>query len=97
LKPFKILGTLRRKFSNEFKKKVVLEALKEQSTIEALSKKYELHPTQISSWKAEALANFEQVFKGDKTKKDAITIDLEKLYARIGQLNIEVDFLKKRL
>lgn len=91
------MGTTRRKFSTEFKKKVVLEALKEQSTIEALSKKYELHPTQISTWKAEALANFEQVFKGEKTKKEESSADLDKLYARIGQLNMEVDFLKKRL
>ena len=91
------MGTTRRKFSIEFKKKVVLEALKEQSTIESLSKKYELHPTQISTWKSEALSNFELVFKGDKIKKAEGSQDLEKLYARIGQLNMEVDFLKKRL
>lgn len=91
------MGTTRRKFSTEFKKKVVLEALKEQSTIEALSKKYEVHPAQISSWKAEALANFEQVFKSEKPKKESKEVDVDKLYARIGQLNMEVDFLKKRL
>lgn len=91
------MGTSRRKFSTEFKKKVVLESLKEQLTIEAISKKYELHPTQISTWKAEAIANFEQVFKGDKAIKTASIVDTEKLYARIGQLNMEVDFLKKNL
>ena len=91
------MGTSRRKFSTDFKKKVVIESLKEQITIEALSKKYELHPTQISTWKAEALVNFEQVFKSEKSKNTTASVDVEKLYARIGQLNMEVDFLKKRL
>lgn len=87
----------RRKFSADFKKKVVLEALKEQDTLESIAKKYELHPTQISTWKAEALANFEQVFqKGKSDKKEADT-DIEALYSRIGQLSMEVEFLKKRL
>jgi transposase len=91
------MGTSRRKFSTDFKKKVVLESLKEQTTIEALSKKYELHPTQISTWKAEAITNFELVFKGDKVPKQGSQVDVEKLYSRIGQLNMEVDFLKKKL
>lgn len=91
------MGTSRRKFSTEFKKKVVLESLKKQITIEALSKKHELHPTQISTWKAEAIANFEHVFKAEKALKSTDSIDVDKLYARIGQLNMEVDFLKKRL
>lgn len=91
------MGTSRRKFSTEFKKKVVLESLKEQITIEELSKKHELHPTQISTWKADAIANFEQVFKAEKSKNTSNSVDTDKLYARIGQLNMEVDFLKKRL
>lgn len=82
----------RRKFSADFKKKVVLEALKEQDTLESIAKKYELHPTQISTWKVEALANFEQVFqKGKSDKKEADT-DIEALYSRIGQLSMEVEF-----
>ena len=46
---------IRRTFSKEFKSKVVLESLKEKETIEFLAKKYELLPTQISIWKAEAI------------------------------------------
>lgn len=91
------MGTTRRKFSTDFKKKVVLESLKEQSTIEVLANKYELHPSQISSWKAEAIANFELVFAGGKPTKIVENVDVDKLYARIGQLNMEVDFLKKKL
>jgi transposase len=88
----------RRKFTLEFKAKVVLEALKERSAIEELARKYDLHPTQINTWKREAVANMAAVFSGDKAEvaveKEQQT---EKLYAQIGQLKVENDFLKKRL
>ena len=91
------MATNRRKFSVEFKKKVVLEALKERETIEVLAKKYELQPSQVSLWKSEALSNFEQVF-GNKVKNTAAPeVDIEKLYAQIGQQKVEIDFLKKKL
>lgn len=54
--------TTRRKFSKEFKSKVVLEALKERETLEGLGKKYELQPTQISLWKTQAMRNFSFFF-----------------------------------
>lgn len=88
----------RRKFSAEFKAKVVLESFKERSTIEELARKYELHPTQINTWKREAVANLAAVFNADKSE-DTINHDeqTEKLYAQIGQLKVENDFLKKKL
>lgn len=88
----------RRKFSADFKAKVVLEALKERSTIEELARKFELHPTQINTWKREALSNMASVFGADKN--EAVSDheqQTEKLYAQIGQLKVENDFLKKRL
>jgi len=87
----------RRKFKQEFKAKVVLEALKERETIEALAKKYELSPNQISTWKAQALANFAEVFSKEKSKESKPDVDIEKLYSQIGQLKVENDFLKKKL
>lgn len=54
--------TTRRKFTKEFKSKVVLEALKERDTLENLAKKFELLPTQISTWKSQALGNFTTLF-----------------------------------
>jgi|GEM_PF-3362665 len=56
------MSTTRRKFSKEFKSKVVLESLKERETLESLAKKYELTPTQISIWRSVALKNFGNVF-----------------------------------
>jgi transposase len=86
----------RRKFSSEFKAKVVLEALRERETIETLARRYELHPNQISAWKKEAQANLKQVFErgnGSAAQED----NSEKLYAQIGQLKVENDWLKKKL
>lgn len=91
------MSTKRRKFSIEFKKKVVLEALKELETIDVLSKRFELQPSQISLWKAEALSNFEQVFNKKSKQQEASTVDINGLYAQIGQQKVEIDFLKKKL
>lgn len=88
----------RRKFSADFKAKVVLEALKERSTIEDLARKYELHPSQINNWKKEAVSKMSSVF-GAASGEEASDHEqqTEKLYAQIGQLKVENDFLKKRL
>lgn len=88
----------RRKFNADFKTKVVLEALKEKSTIEELARKYELHPNQITVWKKEFLANASAVFENsgnkESVKKDRDE-EIVRLYAKIGQIQIENDFLKK--
>lgn len=88
----------RRKFTADFKSKVVIEALKERSTIEELAKKYEVHPTQINTWKREFLGKAASLFddknEHDDKQKEA---DTERLYAQIGQLKVENDFLKKKL
>ena len=83
----------RRKFSAEFKTKVVLEALKEQLTIQELSSKFEIHPNQISTWKSEFLGKASTVLdaKGSKDKEDFYS---EKRYKIIGHQKVEIDFLK---
>jgi transposase-like protein len=92
------MSTKRRKFSKEFKAKVVLEALKERETLESLAKKYELQPTQISLWKAQAMSNFSILFsQGSKPEEEISEAELESLYAQIGKLQVQNDFLKKKL
>lgn len=88
----------RRKFKPDFKVKVVLEALSERYTIQELGRKYEIHPTQISTWKAQFLQNanavFEHPVKDSKTEAE----EKEEHYLKvIGQQKIEIDFLKKAL
>jgi len=85
----------RRKFSGAFKAKVALEALKERETLAELSKRFEVHPNMIGKWKQEFLDRSAEVF--DKKSDSDTEIDPEKLYAKIGQLEIENDFLKKSL
>ena len=87
----------RRKFSKEFKLKVVLEALKERHTLSELSQKYELHPNQISSWKQDFLKKAGEVFTNKSLEDKDDEQEKEKLYAKIGALQMEVDFLKKKL
>lgn len=91
------MSRTRRTFGKDFKAKVVVEALKEKDTIEVLAKKYELLPNQISMWKSEAIRNLSAVFSAEKTVVAKDEIPTEKLYARIGQLTLENDFLKKSL
>lgn len=86
----------RRKFTTEFKTKVVLEALKERETLEFLSKKYELQPNQIINWKKQALSNFSNLFASEN-KEETEKVDVQNLYAQIGELKVENDFLKKKL
>lgn len=92
------MSRTRRTFDDGFKAKVVLEALKEKETLEVLAKRFELLPTQISAWKAEATKNIALVFNAEKpVKKNRNEIPPEKLFARIGELTLENDFLKKKL
>ena len=53
----------RKKYASGFKTKVVLEALQERDTIQELAKKYDLHPTQISTWKGQFLSSASSVFE----------------------------------
>lgn len=86
----------RKNHSSAFKAKVVLEALKEQKTITELAMIYEVHPNQISTWKKEFLDNAAEVFEKSQKRQKEDT-DMGKLYEAIGQLQIENNWLKKKL
>lgn len=85
----------RRKFTSAFKAQVAIEALKDRESLAELSKHYEVHPTMISKWKMEFLEKSSGVF--DKKSEEESEVDPENLYAKIGQLEMENDFLKKSL
>ena len=88
----------RRKFTSKFKTKVVLEALKERQSVAELAQKYELHPTQISTWKKEFIEGAEQVFEsGKKSSKTEAEQEKDRLLKTIGQLKMDVDFLRDAL
>lgn len=85
----------RRKFTASFKAKVAVEALKNQKTLAELSAQFEVSSVMISKWKSEFLENMAIVFEKDNLKRNEESVDVEKLYAQIGQLKVENDFLKK--
>jgi transposase-like protein len=86
----------RRKFTAEFKARVALEAAKDQLTLAELSNKYELSGVLISRWKKEFLSNLSATFEGKSSEEEQTEqVNIEKLYAQIGQLKVENDFLKK--
>ncbi|MBS3777438.1 MAG: transposase [Bacteroidales bacterium] len=87
----------RRKFSSKFKTKVAIEALQEKLTKQELAQKYQLHPNQIQKWKRAFLDNADQVFESDNASNKDPEKEQQKLYEKIGQLQVEVDFLKKAL
>ena len=87
----------RRKLSIEFKTKVVLEALKERSSLAELSEKYKVSGTQISTWKGEFLKNAHMALGGNISNAPTEQNETQKLYSKVGQLQMENDFLKKVL
>ena len=86
--------TTRRKFTAEFKSKVALDAIREHQSLAELSRKHEVSPVMISRWKNEFLSNAASVFN-NASDSEKSNEDVEKLYAQIGKLKVEVDFLKK--
>jgi len=88
----------RKKFKSDFKAKVALEALKEQKTLNQLAEEFKLHPNQISLWKRELMTRAEEIFGIVKDKEKIKTEELvPKLYQEIGQLKVELDWLKKKV
>ena len=89
----------RKQFQASFKSRVVLEALKEQQTLSELASRFEIHPNQISNWKRQAKEQLPDIFKKgviEKTEKKHEELT-DRLYKRIGQLEVELDWLKKKI
>jgi len=84
----------RRKFKPEFKAQVALAAIQERETLSELAKRYKVHQVQITKWKKEFLENASAAFEKDAGDKYA-DAEKQRLYAKIGQLEVERDWLKK--
>jgi transposase-like protein len=87
----------RKKYSASFKAQVALEAVKNDATIAELSKKYDVHPTQIQVWKNELISRSESLFLKSSQREEGNESRLAELERKIGQLTVENDFLKKGL
>ena len=87
----------RRNHSPVFKAKVALEAAKEEKTLAELAQQYELHVNQISSWKQELLEGVSRLFEKEGEVKRDQEAEVKELYAKIGELTMERDFLSHKL
>src|SRR5690349_923179 len=91
------MTTQRRRHSAEFKAKVALEARKQQRTINEIAACYQVHPVQVQQWKRQLLDALPNLFgsKRDKAEQEQEEL-LAQLYQQIGQLKVEVDWLKTK-
>jgi transposase len=84
----------RRNHSPAFKAKVALAAIKGEKTLAELAQLHDVHPNQITAWKAQLVEAAAGVFGSRSTDKEAVpTVDLKGLHAKIGELTVENDFL----
>lgn len=87
----------RKRFTNTFKAKVSLEAIKEEKTITELSQEYGIHPNQIIRWKKHTMEHLSEIFGNSREMKQNVNSQLiEQLYSQIGKLKVELDWLKKK-
>ncbi len=81
-----------------FKEKVAIEAIRGAETPGQLASRFAIHPIQVGVWKKTALEAIHQIFSGgSKQKEKEIEDNREELYNKIGRLEIENDFLKKKV
>ncbi len=86
----------RRNHTASFKAKVALAAVKGKALAE-LAQQFDVHPNQITQWKAQLLEGAAGVFGKDKSEAAASNVDVKSLHAKIGELTLENDFLEGAL
>jgi transposase-like protein len=91
------MGTVRRRHSSEFKARVALEAVKGHKTLNELASEFGVHPVQIAQWKRQLVEASPATFEGGASRNErAQEALIEQLYQQIGQLKVEVDWLRKK-
>ena len=87
----------RRSFSAEMKARIALEAIKGQKTIQEIASHYGMHPNQVTNWKRQAIQGTPALFADRRSQRDISEETLKaELYQQIGQLQVELDWLKKK-
>jgi len=91
------MGKIRKSYNAAFKAKVALEAVKKEKTIAQLSSEYGVHANQINKWRKQLLEKLPGLFSDKRKEKEKNTEALQdELYKQIGQLKVELDWLKKK-
>lgn len=91
---------MRKTYTSEFRKRVVLEILKEEKTISEIASEYEVHPSQLKKWNAQVLKRLPEILDDGRRKGDsqaaAYQKQIQDLYAEIGELTTKLNWLKKK-
>jgi transposase-like protein len=91
---------MRKKYTTKKKAQIVLEILKEERSIPRIASEYGIHPNQLYKWKAQALEGLPNLFederKTEKVLRAAHEQELNELYAEIGRLTTQLNWLKKK-
>ena len=86
-----------RKFSAELKAKIAVEAIKGQRTVQEIASSYGVHPNQVTNWKKQLLDFSAEAFSTGRVRSDVADEQLRTdLYAEIGKLKVELDWLQKK-
>ncbi len=92
------MGRKRRTFTDKFKAKVAVEAVKGLKTINELAAEYQVHPNQISEWKKQLLTGAPELFASGKKPGGKTEAELTApLYEEIGRLRMDIRWLEKKL
>ena len=90
---------MRKRHSPEFKAKAVLETLKEERPLNQIASDFEVHPNMLSAWKSSAVKGLPSLFEREtkaQADQEAHEKQLEELFAQIGRLTQQVNWLKKK-
>lgn len=87
----------RRKFTDQFKAKVALEALRGDKTVQEIAARHQVHPNQVSTWKRQVVEGMADVFANGGKVEGPTEAEVKELHAKIGRLAVENDFLSAGL
>jgi transposase len=88
--------TKRKRYSGAFKAKVGLEALMGIKTVGQIAREYEIHPVQVTQWKGVVRDHLPELFETPRSADESNEEKVAELHQKIGQLSVEVDWLKKK-
>ena len=87
----------RKSFTSQYKTKVALEAIRGAKTVNEIAQEFGVHPTQVGEWKRDLLTQAPGIFETKRgPKPEDPSSSPERLYAEIGRLKMELDWLKKK-
>lgn len=91
----------RKRFSDQQKAQIILEVLKEESTLSQIASKHGVHPNVVYRWRKQALENLPKLFEDETRKERDKEAEHERLvndlYGEIGKLTTQLNWLKKKI